>query len=317
VLTLAAPRHERRVSHAAIFALASAREGSLDRLAANPPSMIQALAKTRLRLRGTSRSVAERAAIAVGRRLARLGAGLLLYPHRREEIDLPRKINLEGTSVDIVQDLAEYTGLEREQVHALIRRRHESFRSEWHALPSALHNEDWFYLSSRTYLFANAVHDGEAVADVLSGHLGATSDILDFGGGTGNLALALAARGHRVDFVERSALQKDFVRFRTEKHGFQGGIRVLDQWMPLAPNTYDVVCAIDVLEHLDSLEEILANLLPSIRPGGVLAELSPFVRNTSNPMHHESEATFFRVMQTAGFSNTHQMEPFRLWKASG
>jgi 2-polyprenyl-3-methyl-5-hydroxy-6-metoxy-1,4-benzoquinol methylase len=96
-----------------------------------------------------------------------------------------------------------------------------------------------------------------------------------------------------VDFVERSALQKDFVRFRIEKHGLQDRIRVLDQWTPLAPGAYDAVCAIDVLEHLESLEEILANLLQSIRPGGVLAELSPFVRNTSNPMHHERRQPSF------------------------
>ena len=271
---------------------------------------------TRLRIRITSHTLADHAAIAVGGVLARLGAHLLLYPHRREEVDAPPEIDLGGRSVDIVQDLVEYTGLERNQVHALIRRRHESFRSEWHALPRALHNEDWFYLSSRTYLFANAVHDGEGVADVLGAYIGAATDVLDFGGGTGNLALALAARGHRVDFVEQSALQKDFVRFRIEKYGLQDRMRVLDQWTPLAPGAYDAVCAIDVLEHLESLEEILANLLQSIRPNGVLAELSPFVRNTSNPMHHEAEAAFLRVMQAEGFSCMQQIERFRLWKVS-
>ena len=275
------------------------------------------IAQTRLRIRSTSRTIADQAAIAGGGFLARAGTHLLLYPHRREEVEAPPEIDLRGRSVDIVQDLVEYTGLARDQVHALIQRRHESFRSEWHALPPALHNEDWFYLSSRTYLFANAVHDGEGVAEVLGGYLSGAGDVLDFGGGTGNLALALAARGHRVDFVERSALQKDFVRFRIEKHGLQDRIRVLDQWTPFAPGAYDAVCAIDVLEHVESLEETLANLLQSIRPGGVLAELSPFVRNTSNPMHHEAEATFFRVMQAEGFSCTHEIERFRLWRVSG
>jgi cyclopropane fatty-acyl-phospholipid synthase-like methyltransferase len=102
----------------------------------------------------------------------------------------------------------------------------------------------------------------------------------------------------------------------SEKHGIQDRIRVLDQWAPLAATAYDAVCAIDVLEHLESLEEILANLLQSIRPGGVLAELSPFVRNASNPMHHEVEATFFRVMQMKGFSCTEQLDQFRLWRAA-
>jgi 2-polyprenyl-3-methyl-5-hydroxy-6-metoxy-1,4-benzoquinol methylase len=300
-----------------MFVLASAHERLLDPSPTTAWSMIRArLAQTCLRLRTTSDTVADQAAIAVGGVLARIGAHLLLYPHRREEVDVPPEIDLEGRSVDVVQDLVEYTGLERDQVHALIRRRHESFRSEWHALPPALHNEDWFYLSSRTYLFANAVHDGEGVTDVLKGYLGGASDVLDFGGGTGNLALALGARGHRVDFVERSALQKDFVRFRIEKHRLQDRIRVVDQWTPLAPSAYDAVCAIDVLEHLESLEEILANLLQSIRPGGLLAELSPFVCNTSNPMHHESEAAFFRMMQAEGFSCTQQIERFRLWRLS-
>jgi 2-polyprenyl-3-methyl-5-hydroxy-6-metoxy-1,4-benzoquinol methylase len=280
--------------------------------------MIRAwLAQTRLRIRSRSESVTDQAAVAVGGVLGRVGAQLLLYPHRREEVEVPPAMAFGGRSADVVEDLVEYTGLTRKQVDALIRRRHESFRSEWHTLPRALHNEDWFYLSSRTYLFANAVHDGEGVADALAGYISGAKDVLDFGGGTGNLALALVARGHRVDFVERSALQKDFVRFRIAKHGLQDRIRVLDQWAPLEPGAYDAVYAIDVLEHLESLEEILSNLLQSIRPNGVLAELSPFVRNTSNPMHHETEAAFLRVMQSKGFSCAQQIDGLRVWRVSG
>jgi 2-polyprenyl-3-methyl-5-hydroxy-6-metoxy-1,4-benzoquinol methylase len=280
--------------------------------------MIRAwLAQTRLRIRSRSATVTEQATVAAGGLLGRVGARLTLYPHRREEVEVPPPIAFGGRSVDVVDDLVEYTGLTREQVEALIRRRHESFRSEWHTLPRALNNEGWFYLSSKTYLFANAVHDGEGVAAALAGYTSGANDVLDFGGGTGNLALALAARGHRVDFVERSALQKDFVRFRIAKHGLQDRIRVLDQWTPLEPSAYDAVYAIDVLEHLESLEEILASLLRSIRPNGVLAELSPFVRNTSNPMHHEAEADFLRVMQSEGFSCAQEIDGLRVWRASG
>jgi 2-polyprenyl-3-methyl-5-hydroxy-6-metoxy-1,4-benzoquinol methylase len=280
--------------------------------------MIRAwLAQTRLRILSRSETVTGEAAVAVGAALGRVGAQLLLYPHRREEIEVPPAIAFGRRSVDVVEDLVEYTGLTREQVEALIRRRHDSFRSEWHTVPRALHNENWFYLSSRTYLFANAVHDGEGVAAATAGSVSGTKDVLDFGGGTGNLALALAARGHRVDFVERSALQKDFVRFRIAKHGLRDRIRVVDQWAPLEPSAYDAVYAIDVLEHLESLEEILANLLQSIRPNGVLAELSPFVRNTSNPMHHEAEAAFLCVMESEGFSCAKQVGDLRVWRVSG
>ena len=266
------------------------------------------------RLAPQGRALTDVASVAAGRLFMRVGAKLLLHPHRAERIDLPARIETNGTSVDVVEDLVEYTGLDRDQVVALIRRRHESFRGEWHALPPALRNEAWFYLSSRTYLFANAIHDAEDLADALTGIMPDSREVLDFGGGTGNLAIALATRGHRVDFVDRSALQTDFVRFRVQKHGLDT-IRILDHWVPLARRAYDLVCAFDVLEHLEALAETLSNLLPAIRTGGMLAECSPFVRNVSNPMHHELESEFMRVMQNEGFLRAHEDARFRLWRA--
>jgi SAM-dependent methyltransferase len=258
---------------------------------------------------------AEDASVLAGRALTRVGTKLLLHPHRSERVDVPTPIDIDRRRVDIVEDLVEYTGLDRDRVEALIRRSHESFRTEWHAVPPALRNEEWFYLVSRTYLFANAAHDAGGVANALSGFLTDASDVLDFGGGTGNLALAIAARGHRVDYLERSALQKDFVRFRVEKHGLEGRVRVLDQWSPLPPASYDLVCAFDVLEHIESLGETLTTMLRALRPGGLLAESSPFVRNVSNPMHHETDADFLRVLTRNRFSPVHKSESFRLWRA--
>ena len=261
---------------------------------------------------GRARVITDSVSVAAGRALTRLGTSLLLVPHRGERVEVPSPITTDAAPIDIVDDLVAYTGLEREQVLDLIQRRHESFRVEWHAFPPALRNEGWFYLSSRTYLFANATHDGETIADSLDKLLPARCDILEFGGGTGNLALALAARGHAVDFVERSALQKDFVRFRVDRSGFDR-VRILDQWAPLERARYDLVCAFDVFEHVETLAETLDNVLSSIRPSGLLAESSPFVRNVSNPMHHETEAEFVGIMKTHGFVRTRDDEHFRLW----
>jgi hypothetical protein len=259
------------------------------------------------------RLIAAKTCIPAGRILVRAGESLLLFPYRAERIHVPPPTDAGGTSVDVVDDLVGYTGLERGQVVALIHRRHENFRTEWHAFPPAVRSEAWFYLASRTYLFANAVHETAEIKDALAGFLADSSDVLDFGGGTGNLALALASNGHTVDFVERSALQKDFVRFRIEKHKFGSRLRVLDQWTPFESDAYDLVCAMDVLEHLDTLEETLASLLPAIRPSGTLAENSPFVRNIQNPMHHEGEAAFLHLMRREGFVCAHQNGSLRMW----
>jgi 2-polyprenyl-3-methyl-5-hydroxy-6-metoxy-1,4-benzoquinol methylase len=277
--------------------------------------LLPRLARARRKARARALLLADDASVSFGRAFTRLGKTLLLYPHRREHIDVPSKIDVGGRTVDIVQDLVDYTGLDRYQVEALLRRRHESFRVEWHALPQALHSESWFYLASRTYLFGNAVHDAEPIADELSGFMLESSDVLDFGGGTGNLALALAARGHRADYLERSALQKDFVRFRIDKHGFEQRIRILDDWRPLPALAYDLVCALDVFEHIENLAESMTGILNAIRPEGLLAESSAFVRNTSNPMHHEAESEFVQLMRANDFAEAHASEFLRIWQA--
>lgn len=273
------------------------------------------LAQARLLVGMRARRRTDDAAVAAGRALTHVSTRLLLYPHRRERIDVPGPVDVDGMRIDVIDDLVEYTGLAQDQVVSLVQRHPESFRTEWYSVPSAVRGEEWFYLASRTYLFANAVHDAESVANALSGFLPDKSDILDFGGGTGNLALALGTRGHHVDYLERSALQKDFVRFRVEKHRLADRVRVLDQWTSLAPGGYDLVCAFDVLEHIESLAETLPDVLRAIRPAGMLAESSPFVRSASNPMHHETEPEFLHLMKTNGFSPAHEDESFRLWRA--
>ena len=79
--------------------------------------------------------------------------------------------------------------------------------------------------SNGTYIVANA----------LKTYLGGASDVLDFGGGTGNLALALAARDHRVDFVERSALQKTSSDSGSRSTAFRTGFVSSTNGRPLPP----------------------------------------------------------------------------------
>jgi 2-polyprenyl-3-methyl-5-hydroxy-6-metoxy-1,4-benzoquinol methylase len=268
------------------------------------------------RLASQLRPISDRVAVRVGRRLTRAGSRLLLYPHRDEQVDFPQPYEMDGRRVDVVADLAEYTDLTREQVTALIRRRHDSFRVEWHARPVALENETWFYLSSRAYLFANAVHDPGEVIEELALRLRPAARVLDFGGGTGNLALVLALLGHMVEYVEVSALQKDFVRYRAQKYGVGDTLLVRDRWEALPRTAYDMVCAFDVLEHVPNLASLLeGELLPAVAEGGLLAESSPFVANLSNPMHHEDDVDFETLLDSAGFALEKDTPHVRIWRS--
>ena len=252
-----------------------------------------------------------------GERLAQLSRMLLLAPFRGEEV---AAVGGGGDAPDVLAELAEYTGLSREVVADLCARRTESFRSEWHAAPGPLRADAWFYLSSKMYLFANVVHPANPeVLARLTALCPPGERALEFGGGTGNLAIALAGAGISVDYLERSALQKDFVRFRAGRRGLAPRLRALDWWEPLERSAYRLVCAFDVLEHLSDWPDVVAGqLIPSLAPGGALVEASHFVRNIGNPMHVEDEIGFDRLLEANGLELESDCSPrYRVWRLTG
>ncbi len=256
----------------------------------------------------------ELATVVAGGGIAQLGRELVLRVHRYEHIEPPAALAVGATSFDVGRDLVNYTGLPPDEVDRLLRRRSDSFRAEWYTTPRKRRLDAWFYLASSTYLFGNAVHDPLPQLKLLRDRGIRPGRALDFGGGTGNLALAMAAAGWTVDYLEHSALQKDFVAYRLNAYGFADRVRVLDDWRPIAAETYDLVVAIDVLEHVADLERLLTeSLLPAIRDGGRLLESSPFVQNVSNPMHHEHK-DFESTLENASFLLEHSSPEGRLWR---
>lgn len=263
--------------------------------------------------RARVRGARTHATIAAGAAFGRVGMRLLLRPWRRERVELPDPVLATDLSIDLIDDLAVYCGLPKERVIELLRRQHTSFRAEWHLTPEPIRTDSWFYLSSSTYLFGNAVHDPRPLVTRLSEHTAERGRSLEFGGGTGNLAIALLLAGWEPDYLERSALQKDFVAFRIDQHDLRG-LRILDAWRPLARGIYRLVTAVDVLEHIPDLDQFLREqLIPAIGSGGLLAEASPFIRNISNPMHHEHR-TLDNTLAAGGLELEGQYPEVRVWR---
>jgi hypothetical protein len=226
-------------------------------------------------------------------------------PFRGELTELPPAVEIAGVTLDVVADLAAYTELPRNVVEReLSTRAGINFRGEWLATPEHLRQDHWFYLSSKAYLFANATHFPDtAFADAfVAPYVGADGSALDFGSGTGNLALIMAARGVRVWVSELNALQRDFIRFRVDRHGLGDRVTVTDPWSELPRGAFDAVVAVDVLEHLPDCRSVLErDLLPALSPTGALVENSPFVVTAANPMHHE-DFGFEPFMDQSGFA---------------
>jgi 2-polyprenyl-3-methyl-5-hydroxy-6-metoxy-1,4-benzoquinol methylase len=228
---------------------------------------------------------------ALAERMFRGAVRLARLPWRDETANLPEPLSVRGVTIDVVSDLVAYTDLARADVERELTSRAEtSFRTEWYATPPELRRDHWFYLSSKGYLFGNAIHfaDRSFPDRFVTPYVPEDGSVLDFGAGTGNLALLMASGGIRVHATELSALQRDFMRFRVARYGLERLLTVCDWWDELPSRRFDVIVAVDVLEHLpDCQRELEERLLPTLAPKGVLVENSPFVVNTSNPMHHE------------------------------
>jgi SAM-dependent methyltransferase len=103
-------------------------------------------------------------------------------------------------------------------------------------------------------------------------------DVLDLGGGTGGMAVALAAQGHQVLVVDPSpdalaALERRAAEAGVGDHvrSVQGDAAMLAE--VTGPDGTDLVCCHEVLEHVDDPAGALAEVGRALRPGGVVSLL--------------------------------------------
>lgn len=98
-------------------------------------------------------------------------------------------------------------------------------------------------------------------------HLPDKAAVLDIGCGGGFLTNALAQSGHRVSGVD---LSQESLRVAA-KNDATGSVsyQVADAYaLPFEDQSFDVVCALDLLEHVDLPEKVIQEASRVLRPGG-------------------------------------------------
>lgn len=102
---------------------------------------------------------------------------------------------------------------------------------------------------------------------------------IDVGCGTAALTLQFAARFDELLLVDVDNLSSAYVRFKLEREGLTTGVRQLEPeaLAAVADSSAEVVCCIDVLEHLTNPSQVFREQLDRVlRPGGLLFLQAPW-----------------------------------------
>jgi SAM-dependent methyltransferase len=95
--------------------------------------------------------------------------------------------------------------------------------------------------------------------------------VLDLGAGMGGFAVALAREGARVFALEYNEDYCKITRLRGRRYDLDLPIvRAAGEALPFPPETFDLVCCWDVLEHVQEPRQVLSEAGRVLRPGGVL-----------------------------------------------
>jgi 2-polyprenyl-6-hydroxyphenyl methylase/3-demethylubiquinone-9 3-methyltransferase len=172
-------------------------------------------------------------------------------------------------------------------------------------------------------LRAEAHHRNPWVATWLARTFGQRScSVLDLGCGAGFLANDMARRGHRVIGVDRAAEAME-VAARHDRTASVVYFRGDAQALPFGSERFDVVCAMDLLEHVDEPERVIAEAARVLAPSGlfffhtfnrnwlswlvVIKGVEWFVKNTPPDMHVLD--AFLKPSEVSAMCRAHSLSP--------
>lgn len=112
-------------------------------------------------------------------------------------------------------------------------------------------------------------------------------NVLEYGAGIGLPAFELARRGHQVLAVDLLGTETiEFLKWRKKKHSVPMAIhKVRSTEVFCSPDTYDVIIAMDVLEHCANWRAVLDGLIRSLKPEGFIFANNAILEDNLHPEH--------------------------------
>jgi 2-polyprenyl-3-methyl-5-hydroxy-6-metoxy-1,4-benzoquinol methylase len=116
-------------------------------------------------------------------------------------------------------------------------------------------------------------------------------EVLDFGCGIGIPAFTLAEKGHRVTACDiRGTGTFDFLKWRAKQYGVPLTFHDITDETPMphfGDARFDVIIAMDCLEHLPNWRDVLRHLVSHLKPGGVLFANNAVLDDPHHAEHYD------------------------------
>ncbi len=198
----------------------------------------------------------------------------------------------------LISDIMTYTGLTSRE--AVIHRGGDAgfmrLRKDW-----ALSDADWYREFPIERICRQAWYNTEGTNKKLANQFilsmippNQPLKILDFGCGIGVTAFALAEKGHHVTAMDiRGSGPLEFLKWRAAKYNVPMTIIESEGGIPRIVGMFDVIVAMDSIEHVNEWKDTLSVLASHLNFGSVLYSNNATFYDLTQPEHYDVHPTDF------------------------
>lgn len=218
--------------------------------------------------------------------------------------------DLQREQDEYVADIMAFTNTTKEQVRERMKQGSKPLQAEWNAWeakgPMTPARITEFYKQTTNYIYElgewhlfvpdKRASDMQLVEDMRKRQ---PKNILDFGGGVGMMAIPLARAGFDVTLADLDSTSLKFAAFRIQRHGIPLKIWKSDVEAAPPDKKYDVILALDVLEHLpkDELRSVVDKLVALKHANTTVIMSAPFGKTAVHPMHMDADEETLRQVE--------------------